>query len=138
MCCVGISASLSGTYILKDDTNIPTTKDTIPIVTPTGNATQTKGKTGPNTSVVNKPEARNKAITPALDRNTRNHPARNHIGTEGKAAEDREPTLPKCNKVSTDNIHIGKRIVKHNNGGVAGRERDPEAHSDPLSPPPQN
>jgi hypothetical protein len=61
---------------------------------------------------------------------------RNHIDTEGSATKDREPTLLICNKVSTDNIHTCKRIVQHNSGEVAGRERDPEAHCDPLSPPP--
>ena len=137
LCCVCISASLSGTYKLKDHTNIPTTKDNIPTATPTGDATQTTGKAGPNTLDVNKHESRSKAITPALDRNTPNHPDRNHVDTKGNATEDKEPTLPKCNKVSTNNIHTGKRIIKHNNVEGAGRERDPEvAHCDPLSPPP--
>ena len=61
---------------------------------------------------------------------------RNHIDVEGNATHDMEPTLSKCNKVSNDTIHTGKRIVQHNNGGVARRKRDPEAQSDPLSPPP--
>ncbi len=59
LCCVCISASLSGTYIRKDHTDIPTIKDNIPISTPTGNDTQTVGKAGPNTRDVNKLEARN-------------------------------------------------------------------------------